>query len=101
VITLRLTRLAVELAVFGVPLAPGGSVLKQCEADFGSSLLFDPYTRSLFRFSGTTVKVFGLGRVSGAPILVDKILSQLDPGFAFGPSAVRKFAGDARYLQLA
>src|SRR6185503_3444072 len=78
-----------DVAIFGVHLGTTGGMLKQCEADAGTFLLFEPYTRSLFRGIGTDMRAFSVNKVAGAPVLTDKVLAQLKSGFTFGPSGVR------------
>jgi hypothetical protein len=93
--TVYLTSAINDVAIFGVylgtPTTPTTEVvLKQCENDAGTSLLFEPYTRSLFRGVGADMRVFSVNKNAGSkPTLTDKTLTQLKAGFAFGPSAVR------------
>jgi hypothetical protein len=78
-----------DIAIFAVHLGNSPAVLKQCETEAGTNLLFEPYTRSLFRGVGTDMRVFSVNRALGAPTLTDKPLTQLKANFAFGPTAVR------------
>jgi hypothetical protein len=89
--TVYFTSAIQDVAIFGIYLGTGVAdpVLKKCETDAGTSLLFEPYTRTLFRGIGGDMRVFSVNRAPGKPVLTDKVLAQLKSGFTFGASAVR------------
>lgn len=77
-----------DVAIWAVPVN-GGAATKRCDSSSGGRLLYEPYTHTLFRATGTDMQAFTVDGKASPPTLKDKVLGQLPGGFQFGSSAVR------------